>query len=348
MRSTVAASIHTAGQVARMGWYFGLSRLVARRASDLGHTSSYRPTRPVPSREALFSDLFALLAEDAANVRSGLYPAMPEGPHTPADFLGRIRAMFDDLPGALARRSTEDASSARATPAAADDPTLPDYFRQDFHFQSGGYLTDDSARLYDVQVETLFMGSAGPMRRACLRPVLDALSGRDQRKLALLDVACGTGRFLRQVRLACPALRLTGLDLSEAYLREAEAGFEGLRGATWLKGNAEAMPLADASQDLVTSIFLFHELPPEARRNVAREFARVLKPGGTLVFMDSLQMGDKPDWDGLLEAFPVRFHEPYYRHYTIDDLDALFRGAGLVPVETRSVFLSKMIVCRKA
>ena len=107
------------------------------------------------------------------------------------------------------------------------------------------------------------------------------------------------------------------------------------------------MPLPDASQDIVTSIFLFHELPPEARRAVAAEFARVLKPGGILVFMDSLQMGDKPGWDGMLEAFPVRFHEPYFRHYAIDDLDALFNSVGLAPCETRSAFLSKLIVRRK-
>jgi hypothetical protein len=76
--------------------------------------------------------------------------------------------------------------------------------------------------------------------------------------------------------------------------------------------------------------------------------ARVLKPGGLLVFMDSLQMGDRPGWDGLLEAFPVRFHEPYYRHYTIDDLDALFDAAGLAREHTENVFLSKMMVRRKA
>ena len=56
-----------------------------------------------------------------------------------------------------------------------------------------------------------------------------------------------------------------------------------------------AIPLPDASQDIVTTVFLFHELPPEVRRRVAAEMARVLKPGGLLVFIDSLQMGDRPD-----------------------------------------------------
>jgi SAM-dependent methyltransferase len=85
-------------------------------------------------------------------------------------------------------------------------------------------------------------------------------------------------------------------------------------------------------------------LPPEVRRGVTAEIARVLKPGGRLIFLDSLQIGDKPGWDGLLEAFPVRFHEPYYRHYSIDDLEQLFETAGLAVRERALPFLSKLMV----
>ncbi|MFN3869675.1 MAG: class I SAM-dependent methyltransferase [Hyphomicrobiaceae bacterium] len=120
-----------------------------------------------------------------------------------------------------------------------------------------------------------------------------------------------------------------------------------LRPATLLAANAEAIPLPDASQDIVTSVFLFHELPPDVRRIVAGEMARVLKHGGTLVFIDSLQMGDRPGWDGLLEAFPHRFHEPYYRQYTIEDLDGMFRDVGLAAVGWWPAFLSKVMVRRK-
>jgi hypothetical protein len=63
--------------------------------------------------------------------------------------------------------------------------------------------------------------------------------------------------------------------------------------------------------------------------------------------VDSLQMGDRPDWDGLLEAFPVRFHEPYYAHYAADDLDAMFTDTGLEPVGTDTAFLSKIMTRRR-
>jgi len=97
----------------------------------------------------------------------------------------------------------------------------------------------------------------------------------------------------------------------------------------------------------VTSIFLFHELPPKIRKIMATEVARVLKPGGIYIHLDSLQLGDQPGWDGLLEAFPVRFHEPYYRHYAIDDLDGLFTDVGLAPLSSEAVFLSKQMVRQK-
>ncbi len=346
MRDPAVMTTQLANQALRLGWYWGLSRLVERQTITAGLAPTYKPQRPVPKFQELLSDLGALLLQDATAVADGHYPPMPETGDSLSTHLGRIRAMIADVPEALARRASENAASATAAPAAQSG-TLPDYYTQDFHFQTGGYLTPESARLYDVQVETLFMGAAGPMRRRALRAVSDAVQGNDQRHLKMLDVACGTGRFLRQVRLAFPRLNLTGLDLSQAYLDEGRAQFSDLRAATWLAANAEGLPLPDASQDIVSCIFLFHELPPEVRCRVTREISRVLKTGGRLIFMDSLQMGDKPGWDGLLEAFPVRFHEPYFRHYAIHDLDALFAKEGLQPIEHATPFLSKLVVCEK-
>ena len=344
MRDTVGMSAQLASQAARLGWYWGLSRLIDRQTQTAGLASHYKPVRPVPSFQELMADLGRLLLEDSHAVRDGRYPVMPEAADSFADHFARIRAMIADVPVALSRRASEDTSSARA---AAGAGAVPEYYAQDFHFQTGGYLTEESARLYDVQVETLFMGAAGPMRRRALGAIYDAVHGRDQRQLRLLDVACGTGRFLRQVRLAFPRLKLAGLDLSDAYLYEARFQFTDLKATTWHRANAEAIPLPDASQDIVSCIFLFHELPPDVRRQVTNEMARVLKPGGRLVFMDSLQMGDKPAWDGLLEAFPVRFHEPYFRHYAIDDLDQMFKDAGLNAIEAKTPFLAKLMVRQK-
>jgi SAM-dependent methyltransferase len=84
------------------------------------------------------------------------------------------------------------------------------------------------------------------------------------------------------------------------------------------------------------------------RRDVAREIARVLKPGGVFVFADSLQAGDAPDLDQMLEYFPVGFHEPFYGSYQQEDLAALFGEAGLVAEEIDLAFLTKVMRLRRA
>lgn len=350
MAHTIGMAAHAGAQAVRLGLYLGLNRIVGWRTSALGLEKTQAPVEtprgPVPSQADLLRDLVSVLMQDAAAVRDGLYPPMADEPSLPVQ-LARIRDMLADLPSTVARRNDRDASTARAS-ANANADALPDYFVQDFHFQTDGYLSDRSARLYDLQVETLFYGAAGAMRRQGLRPIAAYMHGRDQRGINLLDVACGTGRLLRAIRLAYPAMKLAGLDLSHAYLNEARRHMSGLRSVDFMAANAETIPLPNASQDIVTTVFLFHELPPEIRRRVAAEMARVLKPGGLLVFIDSLQMGDRPAYDGLLEMFPARFHEPYYRHYAIDDLDRVFSDVGLEATEQSTAFLSKMMVRRKA
>jgi len=348
MADRIGMAYDFGAQAARFGWFYGINALVERETRKLDRYQNqhqrYVPQRPVPGQRALLEDLVGLIRADASAVRDGLIAPSELGPASPGRHFSRLRAMLRDVPQASERRATAQADTVKEHVRESD---LPDYYTQDFHYQSGGYLSADSARLYDVQVETLFYGSAQLMRRAGLIAAAQAVDGCDQRKVSLLDVACGTGRLLRDIRRTFPAMKLSGVDLSQSYLDEAAKHLGRLRGANLVQGNAETLPFDDASHDIVTNVFLFHELPPDVRRTVAGELCRVLKPGGTLVFIDSLQMGDRPGWDGLLESFPERFHEPYYRHYTIDDLASVFADAGLDVVETRFAFLSKVVICRK-
>jgi SAM-dependent methyltransferase len=88
-------------------------------------------------------------------------------------------------------------------------------------------------------------------------------------------------------------------------------------------------------------------MPPGVRHIVFREFARVLRPGGRLVLVDSLQRGDKPEYEGLLELFPQSFHEPYFASYIEEDFDAIGRASGLVHTRDINAFLSKVMVFDK-
>jgi ubiquinone/menaquinone biosynthesis C-methylase UbiE len=348
MANRFEAYAHLANQTLRTGWYAALYRLTNSRVSRLeGEAPRVKVTRPLPGLGTLLLDVLKLQARDAKNVRDGSYPPPSEDGQSLGVHLKAVRMMFADLPISHARRVAGRATEAATLPEAED---LPDYYARNFHFQSGGYLTSESARLYDVQVETLFFGAAGAMRRQAIPPIAAFMRGRDQRQLRLLDIACGSGRFLGQLAQAFPALELTGVDLSQAYLDEAARWLKGRRGVRLERANAEALPFGATSFDIATCVFLFHELPEVVRRNVIAEIARVLKPGGLFVFVDSLQWGDVPGYDGVLEAFPQRFHEPYYVNYLEDRLDGgegVFAQAGLDPIESFPVFLSKVIACRK-
>jgi ubiquinone/menaquinone biosynthesis C-methylase UbiE len=285
-----------------------------------------------------------LLRRDLANVEAGIYPLPADHDGSLAMLLNRSRLFFEDLPEIHRRRQSGAHHEVLTEETRAKRPR---YYLQNFHFQSGGWLTDDSAQRYDTQVEVFFSGTANAMRRQALPPLHEVFAGRDQRRLKLLDVGCGTGRFLDFVKQAWPRLPVLGLDLSEAYVREAG---QHLKPWSWVKlvvAKGEAIPVPDGSQDAATSIFVFHELPPKVRRMVFGEFARVLKPGGRLVLIDSLQRGDEPDYDGLLELFPQNFHEPYFSSYIGEDFSAMARNCGLRHVRDLTAFVSKVMVFDK-
>ncbi len=338
---------YAAAQGARVAWYMGQYMLARRLSGPFNRPDEpkFQPQAdegdPVRIRAA-FLDLFA---KDRANIEAGLYPA-------PADVrfergLSAVRSsvnFFRDLPRVDQRRLERRGTEVRET---ARDGRYPPYYLQNFHYQSGGWLSEESAKLYDTQVEILFGGAADAMRRIALGSLARALKGIDQRKVKLVDLACGNGRFLSQVLAAFPRIAATGLDLSPAYCAEARARLADYAQVEIVTGAVEQAPFDDASVDAATCVYLFHELPPRVRREAAREMARMLKPGGVSVLAASIQTGDAPDLDRMLGYFPVGFHEPFFGSYLNEDFAALFAEAGLELEDTELAFLTKVMRFRK-
>jgi ubiquinone/menaquinone biosynthesis C-methylase UbiE len=194
----------------------------------------------------------------------------------------------------------------------------------------------------------LFTGAADVMRRRAMKPIAEWLAGRNQRELRALDVGCGTGRLLAFLHDAWPGIKFTGLDLSAPYLAEARRLIGYTARVKLIEGAAERLPCDDASIDFVVSSFLMHELPKDVRTSVIAEMARVLKPDGLVVIVDSMQRGDQPSWDGLLDLFPHYFHEPFYAEYANGSIDAWFVAAGFAPIANERAFLSKVAAFRRA
>ncbi len=314
-----------------------LLRSVASRID--GELAAAAGPPPPEAMAALRREYEALLEQDLANVEAGLYPASLLFQMPLARYAGTLPRFLLDLPSVLARVRRRD---FRDLPQE-DLRRYPAYYRRTFHWQTDGYLSRHSARLYDLSVEFLFLGCADVMRRQILPPLVRFARRRGSAPLRILDVGCGTGRALRQVATALPGQRYFGVDLSPHFVEQAREELEGVPEVTLVAENAEALPFRDGYFDAVTSVYLFHELPRRTRRTVMAELRRVVRPGGLLVVADSAQRCEAGDLAPFLDGFSREMHEPFYRDYTRDPLEDLVAGAGFETQPPRRAWLSKVV-----
>ena len=151
-----------ASQLPRVAWYVGHGMAMNRlsRAARERDGKQMRPRAvtygPVPDERSIYADMAELLRQDLANVEAGIYPL-------PADHDGSILTLLGAR-GCSSRTCRTCTGGAKATRirkcSMRRDAKRPRYYMQNFHFQSGGWLTEDSAKRYDTQVEVLFKGTA--------------------------------------------------------------------------------------------------------------------------------------------------------------------------------------------
>jgi malonyl-CoA O-methyltransferase len=129
-----------------------------------------------------------------------------------------------------------------------------------------------------------------------------------------LDLGCGTGYFSRALMLQYPQAAGAGLDIAEGMLLHARE----LGGAQFfIGGDAESLPLASSSQQLIFSSLALQWCSDFAA--VLSEARRVLEPGGILAF-SSLCTGTlqelRDSWqvvDGMVHVNRFRCFEDYQR-----------------------------------
>jgi SAM-dependent methyltransferase len=106
------------------------------------------------------------------------------------------------------------------------------------------------------------------------KELLGDISGHD-----VLDLGCGEGRFCRV--MSSLGAMCTGIDPVQKFIRAAQ---EQDAGGRYVIGNAEQLPFADASFDIVLSYLTFIDIPNLAE--AIREAARVLRPSGRVVVIN--------------------------------------------------------------
>src|SRR5258708_6667706 len=137
-----------ASQLPRIAWYIGHS-LAVRRLSEAGGGGDEKkarprahPNAPAPARRPLYADMAILPQQALANIEAGLYPPPADHDGSLLTLLHRSRLFFEDLPEIHRRR---ESSAHDEVLSETTRGTRPRYYLQNFHFQSGGWITDDSA-----------------------------------------------------------------------------------------------------------------------------------------------------------------------------------------------------------
>lgn len=149
------------------------------------------------------------------------------------------------------------------------------------------YSLTDPANLY------LFQRRERQLLALLRRHGLTPLRGR-----RILDIGCGTGEVLNDfVQYGAEPALLAGIDLLEERIEAARRRNPGI---AFSVGNAEALPYPDGSFDLALQFTLLSSvLDPEARRRIAQEALRVLRPGGAVLWYDFVWNPTNPDVRGL-------------------------------------------------
>lgn len=118
--------------------------------------------------EDLRTSMMELEQIDWQEAEAGIYPKslLFEAPWI--EWFTKYPLVWLDMPSIWERRRER---KIRDLPKNIKEEIYPDYYLQNFHHQTDGYLSDHSAEIYDIQVEILFNGTADSMRRRVVSPI---------------------------------------------------------------------------------------------------------------------------------------------------------------------------------
>jgi phthiocerol/phenolphthiocerol synthesis type-I polyketide synthase E len=147
------------------------------------------------------------------------------------------------------------------------------------YFLNYGYVPDGSPEFATVDLPAQFIN------RNSVKLVLEVVGDCPVDGRRVLDVGCGRGGTIYTLKTFYQPRTLTGLDLSSAAIAFDRQAHGDSR-TFFHEGDAENLPFADGSFDIVTNIESSHSYP-----NIHRFYAevrRVLVPGGHFLYTDAL------------------------------------------------------------
>lgn len=152
---------------------------------------------------------------------------------------------------------------------------------------------------------------------------------RDLSAQAILEVGCGTGRWLAEIRSV--AGRCYGLDPSKGMLAQASSR----NAPVWLiRGRGESLPFPDATFDLVYCVNAIHHM--DGQQTFIHEARRVLRDGGALAVIGMDPHQQRETWY-VYAYFPGTYESDLARFPSWETVIDWMRAAGFQKIERRTI-----------
>ena len=164
-----------------------------------------------------------------------------------------------------------------------------------------------------------------------------------------LDIGCGSGALTIACAKRNPQGKMIGIDRwGKEYasfslpLCEKNAAAEGVKNASFRRGNAVKLDFPDESFDAVTSNYVYHNIAGKDKQALLLETLRVLKKGGTYAIHDLMSPGRYGD----MQVFVQKFRDMGYECVELIDTTD---GSFMTPKEAGRLMLrgSTLLVGRK-
>lgn len=205
---------------------------------------------------------------------------------------------------------------------------------------------DSVASSYDIMNDIMSLGIHRLWKETLIRMI------NPDDSMHLVDLAGGTGdiagRFLKR---GGGSSVIVDINVEMMISGRQRANLKALSGLSWVAGNAEHIPVADATADVVTIAFGLRNVTD--RLAALKEGYRILKPGGRFFCLEFSHVRNRPlatvydIWSGLLPGFgQVIARDSASYKYLVESirrfpdqetLSALFAEAGFARVKCRDL-----------